>query len=61
MYLQWRRLRAILAPIAVKKTDGNIKFVQNALKHSNAKITQAYLASLDLESLDDTMGEVTSL
>jgi integrase/recombinase XerD len=53
--------RHTFATIAAKKTNGNIQFVQNALKHSNAKITQAYLASLDLESLDDTMAEVTNL
>jgi integrase/recombinase XerD len=53
--------RHTFATIAAKRTNGNIQFVQNALKHSNAKITQAYLASLDLESLDDAMMEVTKL
>lgn len=53
--------RHTFASIAIKKTNGNINFVQNALKHSNSQITQAYLESLDDESMDDKMGEVTSL
>ncbi|MFN7912763.1 MAG: tyrosine-type recombinase/integrase [Bacteroidota bacterium] len=53
--------RHTFASIAIRKTNGNINFVQNALKHSNSKITQAYLESLDDESMDDQMGKVTKL
>jgi integrase len=53
--------RHTFASIAIRKTNGNINFVQNALKHSSPLITQAYLDSLDEESLDDQMGLVTNL
>ena len=53
--------RHTFASIAIRKTNGNINFVQNALKHSSPLITQAYLDSLDEESLDDQMGMVTNL
>jgi integrase len=44
--------------IANKKSYGNITFVQTALKHTDPKITQAYLADLDDESMDDAMSNV---
>jgi integrase/recombinase XerD len=53
--------RHAFASIAIRKSNGNINFVQNALKHSSPIITQAYLDSLDEESLDDQMGIVTNL
>ncbi|NBS66906.1 MAG: hypothetical protein EBT33_21680 [Betaproteobacteria bacterium] len=53
--------RHSFASIAIKKTNGNVNFVQNALKHSNPKITQVYLASLDNESMDSKMNYVTTL
>ena len=53
--------RHSFASIAIKKTNGNVNFVQNALKHSNPKITQVYLASLDNESMDSKMDYVTTL
>lgn len=53
--------RHTFASIAIKKSNGDINFVQNALKHSNPKITQVYLASLDNDSMDDKMKDVTSL
>jgi integrase/recombinase XerD len=53
--------RHTFASIAIRKTNGNINFVQNALKHSSPLITQAYLDSLDEESLDDQMSIVTDL
>lgn len=53
--------RHTFASIAIKKSNGDINFVQNALKHSNPKITQIYLANLDREYLDDKMGNVTDL
>ena len=53
--------RHTFASIAIKKSNGDINFVQNALKHSNAKITQVYLASLDNDSMDSKMNDVTSL
>jgi len=53
--------RHTFASIAIKKTNGNINFVQAALKHSDPKITQVYLESLDDESMDTAMGEVTNL
>jgi integrase len=53
--------RHTFASIAIKKSNGDINFVQNALKHSNPKITQIYLASLDNEYLDSKMSVVTSL
>jgi integrase len=53
--------RHTFASIAIKKTNGDINFVQNALKHSNPKITQIYLASLDTDSMDEKMGDVTEL
>ncbi len=52
--------RHTFASIAIKKSNGDINFVQNALKHSNAKITQIYLASLDNDSMDSKMNDVTS-
>lgn len=52
--------RHTFASIAIKKSNGDINFVQNALKHSNAKITQVYLASLDNDSMDSKMNDVTS-
>ena len=53
--------RHTFASIAIKKSNGDINFVQNALKHSNAKITQVYLASLDHDSMDSKMSDVTSI
>ena len=53
--------RHTFASIAIKKSNGDINFVQNALKHSNAKITQVYLASLDNDSMDSKMNDVTSI
>jgi integrase/recombinase XerD len=53
--------RHSFASIAIKKSNGNINFVQNALKHSSPLITQAYLNALDDESLDDQMSLVTDL
>lgn len=53
--------RHTFASIAIKKSNGDINFVQNALKHSNPKITQIYLAGLDTDSLDEKMGNVTDL
>ncbi|MCU0359465.1 MAG: site-specific integrase [Bacteroidia bacterium] len=53
--------RHTFASIAIKRSNGDINFVQNALKHSNPKITQIYLASLDNEYLDKKMDEVTNL
>jgi integrase len=53
--------RHTFASIAIKKSNGNINFVQNALKHSNSQITQTYLASLDDESMDDQMINATKL
>jgi len=53
--------RHTFASIAIKKTNGNINFVQNALKHSNSQITQAYLESLDDDSMDDQMSKATKL
>lgn len=52
--------RHTFASIAIKKTNGNINFVQAALKHSDPKITQAYLDSLDDESMDSAMEQVTN-
>ena len=53
--------RHTFASIAIKRSNGDINFVQNALRHSNAQITQIYLASLDSESMDAKMGDVTSI
>ncbi len=53
--------RHTFASIAIKKSNGNINFVQNALKHVNSKTTQIYLADLDKESLDDQMKVATDL
>jgi len=53
--------RHTFASIAIKKSNGDIYFVQNALKHSNPKITQIYLAGLDTDSMDEKMGNVTDL
>lgn len=53
--------RHTFADLASKRTNGNVKFVQNALKHSSLSITEAYLTDLDSDSLDEKMGEVTSL
>jgi integrase len=53
--------RHTFASIAIKKSNGNINFVQNALKHSNSQITQTYLASLDDESMDNQMINATKL
>ncbi|MDI1355868.1 MAG: tyrosine-type recombinase/integrase [bacterium] len=53
--------RHTFASIAILKSNGDINFVQNALKHSNPKITQVYLASLDNDSMDEKMGSVTDL
>jgi integrase len=53
--------RHTFASIAIKKTGGDVHFVQGALKHSNAKITQDYLDSLDLETNDDKMAQATAL
>lgn len=53
--------RHTFASIAIKKSNGDINFVQNVLKHSNPKITQVYLASLDNDSIDDKMRDVTNL
>lgn len=53
--------RHTFASIAIKKSNGDINFVQNALKHSNPKITQIYLANLDNEYLDSKMNDATSL
>jgi integrase len=53
--------RHTFASIAIKKSNGDIYFVQNALKHSNPKITQIYLAGLDNDSMDEKMGKVTDL
>lgn len=52
--------RHTFASIAIKQSNGDINFVQNALKHSNAKITQIYLASLDNDSMDSKMNDATS-
>jgi integrase/recombinase XerD len=53
--------RHTFASIASTRTNGDIIFIQNALKHSSSKITQAYLTNLDTEVLDDKMGVVTNL
>ncbi|MFL5765464.1 MAG: tyrosine-type recombinase/integrase [Bacteroidia bacterium] len=53
--------RHTFASIAIKRTNGNITFVQNALKHSDARITQAYLESLDSEIMDEKMDDATRL
>jgi integrase/recombinase XerD len=53
--------RHTFASIAIKRSNGDINFVQNALRHSNAQITQIYLASLDNESMDVKMGDVTAI
>ncbi len=53
--------RHTFASIAIKKSNGDINFVQNALKHSNPKVTQVYLSSLDDDSMDDKMKDVTDL
>lgn len=53
--------RHTFASIAIRKSNGDINFVQNALKHSNPKITQIYLAALDREYLDTKMTTVTDL
>jgi integrase/recombinase XerD len=53
--------RHTFASIAIKKSNGDINFVQNALKHSSPKITQIYLASLDNEYMDEKMKNVTDL
>lgn len=53
--------RHTFASIAIKKTNGNINFVKNALKHSSPQITQAYLDSLDDDSMDDHMNKATEL
>ncbi len=53
--------RHTFASIAIKKSNGDINFVQNALKHSNPSITQVYLASLDNDSMDSKMKDVTSI
>lgn len=53
--------RHSFASIAIKKSNGDINFVQNALKHSNPKITQIYLAKLDNDYLDGKMEDVTKL
>ncbi len=53
--------RHTFASIAIKKSNGDMYFVQNALKHSNPKITQIYLASLDHDSMDSKMESVTNL
>lgn len=53
--------RHTFASIAIKKSNGDIYFVQNALKHSNPKITQIYLAGLDTDSMDEKMGSVTDI
>jgi integrase len=53
--------RHTFASIAIRKSNGDINFVQNALKHSDSKITQIYLANLDNESMDEKMGQVTDL
>jgi integrase len=53
--------RHTFSSIAIKATGGNINFVKNALKHSSSKITEAYLLSLDNDSMDDEMAKVTSI
>ncbi|MFN5182593.1 MAG: tyrosine-type recombinase/integrase [Bacteroidota bacterium] len=53
--------RHSFASIAIKKSNGDINFVQNALKHSSPKITQIYLADLDNESMDEKMKNVTDI
>ena len=53
--------RHTFASIAIKKSNGDINFVQNALKHSNPKITQVYLAKLDNDYLDNKMDDVTQI
>ena len=53
--------RHTFASIAYKKTKGNVEFIKNALKHKDAKVTQVYLDSLNEDSLDGTMGDVTAL
>lgn len=53
--------RHTFSSIAIKATGGNINFVKNALKHSSSKITEAYLLSLDNDSMDDEMAKVTNI
>jgi integrase/recombinase XerD len=53
--------RHSFASIAAKRTNGNLLFVQRALNHSSPTITKAYLESLDDESLDEGMADVTKL
>ncbi len=53
--------RHSFASIAAKKSNGNIQFLQSALKHSDPKITQGYLKDLDIYSMDEGMQNVTSL
>lgn len=53
--------RHSFASIAAKKSNGNIQFLQSALKHSDPKITQGYLKDLDIDSMDEGMENATSL
>lgn len=53
--------RHTFASIAIKKTGGDIHFLQNALKHSSPTITQGYLLELDNDSMDEQMGNITQL
>ena len=53
--------RHTFASIAIKRMMGDIVFVQNALQHSDPKITMGYLKSLDNEGMDEGMDTATSL
>ncbi|MDQ3192364.1 MAG: site-specific integrase [Bacteroidota bacterium] len=53
--------RHTFASIAIKKSNGDVNFLQNALKHSSLTITQGYLLDLDIDSLDEKMGDVTNI
>jgi site-specific recombinase XerD len=53
--------RHSFSSIAIKKSNGDVNFVKNALKHSTLAITQAYIDDLDTESLDEKMGNITDL
>lgn len=52
--------RHTFSSLAYKKTRGNVEFIKNALKHTDAKVTQIYLDELNDDSLDETMGDVTT-
>lgn len=53
--------RHTFATIAIKKTDGNVKFLQDAFDHTDPKITQGYMRDLDMDSMDEGMGKATDI